>query len=59
MEPLIRPEPTENERRALLAALEAEPTRPAVYTSRWREAALEEGVSEGSPNEPDPGALAD
>jgi hypothetical protein len=48
MEPLIRPEPTDEERRAILAALaEAEPRRPAVYESRWREAALEEGVSAG------------
>jgi hypothetical protein len=48
MEPLIRPEPTEEERRAILAALaEAEPQRPAVYDSRWRETALEEGVSTG------------
>jgi hypothetical protein len=46
MEPLIRPEPTDEERRAILAALiEAEPRSPAVYESRWREAALEEGVS--------------
>jgi hypothetical protein len=46
MEPLIRPEPTDDERRAILAALaEAEPRRPGVYESRWREAALEEGVS--------------
>jgi hypothetical protein len=48
MEPLIRPEPTEEERRAILAALaDAEPRRPALYESRWREAALEEGVSAG------------
>jgi hypothetical protein len=48
MEPLIRPEPTEEERRVILAALaEAEPRRPGVYESRWREAALEEGVSTG------------
>jgi hypothetical protein len=48
MEPLIRPESTDEERRAILAALaEAEPRRPAVYESRWREAALEEGVSAG------------
>jgi hypothetical protein len=46
MEPLIRPEPSQEERRAILAALaEAEPRRPVVYESRWREAALEEGVS--------------
>jgi hypothetical protein len=48
MESLIRPEPTEEERRAILAALaESEPRRPGVYESRWREAALEEGVSTG------------
>jgi hypothetical protein len=48
MEPLIRPEPTDEERRAILAALAAaEPQRPAVYVSRWRAAALEEGVSAG------------
>jgi hypothetical protein len=48
VEQLIRPEPTEEERRAILAALaEAEPRRPAVYESRWRAAALEEGVSGG------------
>jgi hypothetical protein len=46
MEPQIRPEPTEEERSAILAALaEDEPRRPSVYESRWREAALEEGVS--------------
>ena len=54
MEPLIWPEPSEVERRAILAALaEAEPRRPALYESRWREAALEEGVSDGGPGEPD------
>jgi hypothetical protein len=48
MEPLIRPAPTEEERRAILAALaKAEPHRLAVYESRWRAAALEEGVSAG------------
>jgi hypothetical protein len=48
MEPLIRPEPTDEERRAILAALpETRPRRPAVYESRWRVAALEEGVSAG------------
>jgi hypothetical protein len=48
VEPLIRPEPTQEERRAILAALaEAEPRRPAVYESRWRAAALEDDVSAG------------
>jgi hypothetical protein len=52
MEPLIRPEPSEEERRAILAALaEGEPRRPAVYGSRWRAAALEEGVSSGDPSD--------
>jgi hypothetical protein len=55
MEPLIRPEPSEEERRAILAALaEAEPRTPAVYESRWRTTALEESVSSGgSPDAPD------
>jgi hypothetical protein len=46
MEPEITPEPTADERRAILAALdEEEPSAPPGYRSRWREAALEEGVS--------------
>jgi hypothetical protein len=45
VEPLIRPEPIEAERRAILAALSgADPRRPAVYESRWRRAALDEGA---------------
>jgi hypothetical protein len=55
MEPLIRPEPTEDERRAILAVLNAEPSRPTVYESRWREAALEEGMAGGAPDDPDAG----
>ena len=59
MEPLIRPEPTDEERRAILAALaEAEPPRPAVYESRWRRAALEEGVSDDGADAPDAGFSA-
>lgn len=47
MEPVIRPEPTDEERRAILAALaDDEPREPEVYRSRWREAALEEGVTD-------------
>ena len=58
MEPLIRPEPTEDERRAILAALaRAEPRRPAVYESRWRRAALEEGASRDAADEPGDGLL--
>ncbi len=50
MEPEIAPEPTADERRAILAALgveESSPSAAAGYRSRWREAALEEGVSAG------------
>jgi hypothetical protein len=54
---LIRPEPSEEERRAILAALEDETSRPAAYDSRWREAALEEAVSDGAPDETDNGVL--
>jgi hypothetical protein len=59
MEPLIRPEPTEDERRAILAALaEGESQRLPVYESRWRRAALEEPVSRDGADEPDDGFLA-
>jgi hypothetical protein len=60
MEPLIRPEPSEDERRAILVALaEDEPRRPAVYTSRWRRVALEEGLSrDGADGLDDDGFLA-
>ena len=52
MELEIRPEPTEEERRAILAALADEDDRvPSAYHSRWREAALEEGVAEEAPSE--------
>jgi hypothetical protein len=52
-EPEIRPEPTEDERRAILAALaEEEPHKPEAYRSRWREAALEEAVSADPSSEP-------
>jgi len=60
VEPLIRPEPSEDERRAILAALAGVgPRRPAAYDSRWREAALEEGMADGAPGGPDEGVLAD
>jgi hypothetical protein len=46
MGPEITPEPTADERRAILAALDdEEPIASPGYRSRWREAALEEGVS--------------
>lgn len=54
MEPLIRPEPTEDERRAILTALaEGESRRPAVYESRWRRAALEECALGDAANGPE------
>ena len=53
MEPGITPEPSPEERRAILAALaDEEPYEPPAYRSRWREAALEEGVSADVPAEP-------
>jgi len=36
----IRPEPNEDERRAILAALAAAREKPAAYKSRWRASAL-------------------
>jgi hypothetical protein len=36
----ITPEPTEDERRAILAALDVAQTVPGAYTSRWRISAL-------------------
>ena len=54
MEPLIRPEPSEDERRAILVALaERESRKPAVYESRWRRAALEEGALGDAANGPE------
>lgn len=50
---MIRPEPTDEERRAILEALGAdEPREPGFYRSRWREAALEEGLQGEAPAEP-------
>jgi hypothetical protein len=34
------PEPNEDERRAILAALAAAEAQPGAYTSRWRASAL-------------------
>jgi hypothetical protein len=36
----ITPEPNEDERRAILAALAAAEAQPGAYTSRWRASAL-------------------
>jgi hypothetical protein len=38
----ITPEPSEDERRAILAALAAAEAVPAAYTSRWRASALDD-----------------
>ena len=38
----ITPEPSEDERRAILAALESGQPAPAGYTSRWRASALDD-----------------
>jgi predicted Zn-dependent peptidase len=60
MEPVIRPEPTDEERRAILEALRADgPSEPSVYRSRWREAALEEGLEGEVPAEPGGSELPD
>jgi hypothetical protein len=60
MEPVIRPEPTDEERRAILEALgAAEPREPSVYRSRWREAALEEGLEQEVSAEPAGSELPD
>jgi hypothetical protein len=44
----IRPEPSPEERRALLASLErllADPQPPAAYRSRWRKQGLLENIA--------------
>jgi hypothetical protein len=38
----IVPEPSEDERRAIVAALDAARALPAAYSSRWRAAALDD-----------------
>jgi hypothetical protein len=47
VEPVIDPQPDDDERRAILAAMEAAETEePSLdpYRSRWREAGLEESL---------------
>ena len=49
MEPEIRPEPSPEERAAILAALErllAEDSLPPAYRSSWREAGILENLDE-------------
>lgn len=38
----ITPEPNEDERRAIVAALAAAEAMPAAYASRWRASALDD-----------------
>ena len=47
----ITPEPSEEERRAILAALEAVDTRPPAYESRWRAVALDDLRDDALPQE--------
>jgi hypothetical protein len=53
MEPEIRPEPTPEERAAILVALERllADSRPAAYRSAWREAGIRENLDD-SDDEP-------
>ena len=53
MELEITPEPSPEERRAMLAALERDDGVSSAYRSRWRAAALEE--LRGDPAAEDPG----
>jgi hypothetical protein len=49
MEPRIRPEPTPEERTAILAALErllSEDVSPPAYRSGWRDAAIRENLDD-------------
>jgi hypothetical protein len=48
----IRPEPSEAERRAILAALDREDELPAAYQSRWRAAALDDLRGDAAPEDP-------
>jgi hypothetical protein len=55
MEPEIRPDPTPEERAAILATLEllADDAAPGAYRSGWRDAGIRENVDE--PAGADPG----
>jgi hypothetical protein len=44
--PEIEPEPSEQEREAILRVLEAEGETPSAYRSRWRQAGVEESVED-------------
>jgi hypothetical protein len=51
MEPEIRPEPTPEERAAILAALErlfSDGGAPPAYRSAWREAGIRENLEESA-----------
>ena len=60
MEPRIRPEPTPEERAAILAALErllSDDSRPPSYRSAWRDAGIRENLDD-SAEDGDYGATA-
>jgi hypothetical protein len=59
MEPQIKPEPTPEERAAILAALQriSEDSRPPASRSAWRDAGIRENVDE-SGEDADYGATA-
>jgi hypothetical protein len=49
MEPRIRPEPSPDERAAILASLErllSQDSRPRAYRSAWRDAGIRENLDE-------------
>jgi len=51
VEPEIRPEPSPEERAAILAALErllADYSGPRAYRSAWREAGIRENLDDGA-----------
>jgi hypothetical protein len=51
MEPQIRPEPTPEERAAILAALErllSADSRPPAYRSAWRDAGVRENLDDSA-----------
>jgi hypothetical protein len=48
----ITPEPSEEERRAIVAALSGAGAQPAAYSSRWRASALDDLRGEAPAEEP-------
>ena len=48
----ITPEPSPEERQAIVAALERDDGPPAAYRSRWRDAALEDLRGDAAAEDP-------